>query len=923
MITIQYLLESAFCLACLYALYWLALRRETFFQWNRAYLLLAPVLAFVAPALHIQIEQAAPIPTPATVPAPAPAFDLPVLMEQVQAAPQAVGHTLEQPIWSLSLGEVLWWIYLAGALFFLLHLVLQLYRLLAFLRRCRRTPQAGVVLATGPEQTPLASFFGFVFWQPGETAGEEQRLLFEHEMVHVRQWHSLDLVLMQILIALQWFNPLLYAYRRSLRAVHEYIADENVVRRTRQRHTYARLLANWQATGNGAQPGLVNTFHSLIKTRLIMLAKHPSNPLRRAKYLLALPLFGALLLLFSFRLVEHLPAAKPLRAAIETAGNYAARLSEITIATPALQMAEPTPYIFYWTPLNGKFISENNSDICRLDIESSPEEFREALKREPRLWNGQSLEQHLMFSCNGLQVRSDYNDEAVYNSYRKALELLAADQKAEDVLELKNIALPNGKTGIVRIKLNKAAPNWLPRQSSEVYFQTDPGRELSEFLNMEWGTLDQYNRQFFTETEFWALIQSTPHLYRITSPRPALLQLRDMVLDASGNPVVPEKFSLRLTSPGGETKHNFNDKDNAYTLDELRQKLEALRTEIKPGTVIWITGWLSAILAERTDQQAQAGGSVFQLVAPQDPRLFLKRTDQKTYYLEWGNFSKAFVSSYARSYSTTWYERIIADHRNTHLNAGMTKKDIINMLRLPARLYREKELLTDFNFTLDFKGYGVLVENGVVPEALIAKLERELQPGDVLKITGLQARTDAPREIVMNAGLFNRLRNSPPLQLINSIAIENFGAEKMISLRLSPEAAKMARKEFGDMAGIYVQYGDIDLTNSTIELEVRSDDPKPPLRPTGAVNNQSNILLAISPNPAHEQALVDIQIPEAGPGLLTVTDAAGIVRFSVNIDLPAGRTPFRLPLALISSKGMHVVRLELPYGTGTAKMVVE
>lgn len=59
MFSVQYLLESAFGLACLYALYWLFFRRETFFQWNRAYLLLAPLLALTAPALHIRLERAA------------------------------------------------------------------------------------------------------------------------------------------------------------------------------------------------------------------------------------------------------------------------------------------------------------------------------------------------------------------------------------------------------------------------------------------------------------------------------------------------------------------------------------------------------------------------------------------------------------------------------------------------------------------------------------------------------------------------------------------------------------------------------------------------------------------------------------------------------------------------------------------------
>lgn len=170
-------------------------------------------------------------------------------------------------------------------------------------------------------------------------------------------------LLMQVLIALQGFNPLLYAYRRSLRAVQEYIADNHVVRRTRQRCAYASLLVRWQSTGKRAQPGLVNTFHSLIKKRLIMMAKPPSHPARRVKYLLLLPAFAALMLLFSFRLVERFPATA---AALRSAEYYAARLSQITVSAKAISRAEPSPFILFWA------LSWPVSSICPLPAATWP-----------------------------------------------------------------------------------------------------------------------------------------------------------------------------------------------------------------------------------------------------------------------------------------------------------------------------------------------------------------------------------------------------------------------------------------------------------------------------------------------------------------------------------------------------------------------
>lgn len=391
---IQYLLESAFCLACLYAVYWLALRRETFFQWNRLYLVLAPLTACSLPALHWQLTPGLP-PAPAT--AVPPVFDLPALVDQAQAGPRALRYALEKPVWSLTLGQILWWIYLAVAGIFLVQLLIQVLRLLRFIGRCRRVAGAGRVLTEVPAGTPLASFFGFVFWNPGDAAGSEQRMLFEHEMVHVRQWHSLDLILMQVLIALQWFNPLLYAYRRSLRTVHEYIADDYVVRRTRQRYAYASLLARCQATGHRAGPGLLNTFHSLIKKRLTMMAKPPSHPARRLKYLLLLPAYAALMLLFSFRLAERLPATA---AAMRSAEYYAARLSQITVSAKAISRAGPSPFILFWGTFQAGFEYLPATGRYLAEIHISPEELQEAIQREPRLWNGQSLEQRLTVSAD-------------------------------------------------------------------------------------------------------------------------------------------------------------------------------------------------------------------------------------------------------------------------------------------------------------------------------------------------------------------------------------------------------------------------------------------------------------------------------------------------------------------------------------------
>jgi hypothetical protein len=406
----QYLFESAFCLTVLYGFYWLLLRRETFFQWNRWYLLLAPFLAFAIPAVQIQLEK----PQIQTV-VQQPAIDLPTVVEQAQNAPLTVRHELDAPVQVssfgvITMGQLLQALYRTGAGLLGFILLLRMWKLFRFIRNCRKNRQEDYTLALATDdEMPVASFFSFVFWHKKEIS-EEERLIIEHELVHARQWHSLDVLFMELLVVWQWFNPLIYLYRRSLQAVHEYIADDYVVRRTKQRHTYASLLAQ-QYLGR-ARPDLVNTFHAQLKDRLLMLAKHPSNHVRRAKFALAFPLAFGLMLLFSFRLIERIPGAAPVKKALQQAELFTQRLSEITIAAdkPASAVAaEPTPYIFYWGAVQAKLMREG--DRYTGEVHLSVAEFREAVKREPRLWNGQSLEQHLTFDFKGKGVRSDYENE--------------------------------------------------------------------------------------------------------------------------------------------------------------------------------------------------------------------------------------------------------------------------------------------------------------------------------------------------------------------------------------------------------------------------------------------------------------------------------------------------------------------------------
>lgn len=300
----QYLLESSFCLLAFYLFYRLVLQGETFFQTNRVYLILTPILSILIPLLNIGLEEQAIV-------------ESPFLYQEVfyttveNMATIEAGFTAQMvqdtPVFTLQWYQVLLVIYLLGCLLMSGRLFRGLRYLFRLSKKTKLKQETGHTIVQVDEKMPLASFFSFVFWNEDKIT-EEQKLILEHELVHVRQWHSLDVLYMELIAILKWFNPLIYWYKRSLKTTHEYIADAYASQLAESPYQYAQLMitgATQPTTGR-----LVNHFYSLTKQRLIMLAKAKSSNWKQAKLLLVLPLVAVLMSLFSFNLIENMAIYK-------------------------------------------------------------------------------------------------------------------------------------------------------------------------------------------------------------------------------------------------------------------------------------------------------------------------------------------------------------------------------------------------------------------------------------------------------------------------------------------------------------------------------------------------------------------------------------------------------------------------------------
>ena len=328
----NYLLHAGILVAAGYLCYILTLRRETFFRLNRWMLLGGMAAALLLPLVTVpagwslrRVEAAVrtvtafPIrenPRPEVIGTPlAPehlslpradygSMPAPVSARGKSVAPALVAPT-ESPGGSLHWATAVWWIYLAGVSIFLLQLLYQLLSIVAKGRGKRRYSVDGLVVVDLEEASAPFSFWNRVFLhRDGYDAATYGRIL-EHERVHVRQRHSLDLLLAELLVAVQWFNPFAWLYRRAVENNLEYLTDAEVLRRGEDPVGYQLSLLRVAVPGHAH--GLVTSYNqSFLEQRIRMMQRKRSSNRAAWKYLL-LPA----LLLFSLASMNGVAQSAP------------------------------------------------------------------------------------------------------------------------------------------------------------------------------------------------------------------------------------------------------------------------------------------------------------------------------------------------------------------------------------------------------------------------------------------------------------------------------------------------------------------------------------------------------------------------------------------------------------------------------------
>ncbi len=343
-IFLVYILKSAACLAVFYLFYKLLMSRDTFHRFNRFALLGLLVLSSVLPLVEVSVNR------------PAPVHETMLTLEQLLllADVQAEGEIVSQPTTALWVRVALL-VYLAGIVFFAVRNLWSLGRLGVLLRRGRLERLAdwlpgrveNVRLVVHNRDIAPFSWMRYIVLSRKDLE-ENGREILIHELAHIRNHHSWDLLLADLCIFVQWFNPAAWLLKQELQTIHEYEADDTVLREGVDAKKYQMLLIK-KAVGTRLY-SMANSFnHSSLKKRITMMLKEKSNPWARVKYLYVLPLAALAVSAFArpevSAVADELSSAKvnDLVASMKTNQLETASFAVKDTLTPVFEVVERMP----------------------------------------------------------------------------------------------------------------------------------------------------------------------------------------------------------------------------------------------------------------------------------------------------------------------------------------------------------------------------------------------------------------------------------------------------------------------------------------------------------------------------------------------------------------------------------------------------
>ena len=291
---LAYFLKVNVAIVLFYAFYRLFFYKDTFFGWRRTALLCFFAVSAAVPLLNIQTwitEQE-------------PMVAMADLYASVVLPELTVGTEVAPTDWKSILSEYANIAYWGIVALLMIRLIMQLAGIIRLTCRCRKIQIGNTSIHLLPKADGPFSFFHWIFIHPSSHTEEEFNEILTHEQTHARQWHSIDVIISELVCIFCWYNPFAWLMKREIRTNLEYMADARVLENGYDSKTYQYHLLG--LSHQKAAVTIYNSFNVLpLKKRIKMMNKKRTKEIGRTKYLMFLPLAALLMIVSNIETVAR------------------------------------------------------------------------------------------------------------------------------------------------------------------------------------------------------------------------------------------------------------------------------------------------------------------------------------------------------------------------------------------------------------------------------------------------------------------------------------------------------------------------------------------------------------------------------------------------------------------------------------------
>jgi bla regulator protein blaR1 len=290
---ITYIIKTILCSGLLILFYYLILEREKIYKFNRVFLLFSVLFSFIIPLVSIKVAQSPAQILETVYPSNSFEYDT-VPLQQLSNSNS-----------NINLTHLLLIAYVLVSVYLLTRFIINVSSLILKLKRSRAVTHPDARFILTEDRIVPYSFLKFIFiYNEDYIEGKIEGEILSHELTHVKQKHSYDILFIEFLLVFAWINPVLFLYKRSMQLNHEFLADESVIKEFKESASYQLLLINKALQPEKLQ--LSSQFNYLLtKKRIIMMSKKGSLRAALLKQISLIPVLFAAVFLFTSRVVAQ------------------------------------------------------------------------------------------------------------------------------------------------------------------------------------------------------------------------------------------------------------------------------------------------------------------------------------------------------------------------------------------------------------------------------------------------------------------------------------------------------------------------------------------------------------------------------------------------------------------------------------------